>query len=363
MIYLDNAAGTRPMLPLPDLYGNPSSPHAVGISAERQLNAATASLARHLQCREDEVLFVSGGTEANNLAILGVCQAWGKKGGTILTTPAQHPSVAEPLAALPPGFTVIAKPVDQWAAHYHDCVLAVLTHVHHETGDLYDLAHIAADIKKSNPSALVFADGAQGFCKEDACLTHVDLYSFSAHKFHGHTGTGGLMVRKNVKLKPLILGGGQQRGLRSGTQNVAGIVNMAQTADRLCADLSQNHAHVFHLKNSLLEITRLLPDVWVNQSLPHASPYILSLSFEGVKGEILVQHLSQQGVYASMGAACHTRKKDRLPLFALGFSVQRADSAVRFSLSHTNTLAEIDTAKAIILDTVARLRKIHARKR
>jgi len=372
MIYLDNAA-TTPLLPAENnapvpFYGNPSSPHAAGIAAERALTQARTQLASILSCKPDELFFTSGGTEGNNLAVLGFALSYINKvrhGGavpSILVEPWAHPSVLAPAQhAAQMGYaTLITAPATEWANKITAApTLVCLSHIHHETGDRADIPALAQILKSANPNTIVFTDGAQGFCKDlhaAPVYSASDIYTVSGHKVHASGGC--IVVRKPVKLAPLFHGGGQETNLRPGTENVAAAVSLAHTAQFLQTQREAHHGHITRLYQALAAITDEIADAFVNTK-PPTSPYILNLSFLGTRGEVLVHMLSERGIYASMGAACKSRnKRDTSSLALMGYAKDRAESAVRFSLSHLNTLDEIEETKRALKQNVAQLRKI-----
>ena len=357
MIYFDNAATTRCINNSQEFY-NPSSPHSLGIKAERALRAARNTVATVLGCASSEIIFTSGGTESNNLAILGCALANARQGLYMISAPYEHPSLLAPIQFASErgwGKSQISQAIDCIPPGN---VLASISHVSHETGDINNINTISESIKKLNPSAIIHIDGAQGFCKEDVCLRNVDLYSFSGHKCHGPVGTGGLWVRKGVRLTSLMHGGGQENGLRSGTESVSSIVQLADAVDTMHKGLSANRIHVANIKSVILGLKDVLPDVFVNSLGVDISPYILNMSFLGVKGEVLVHALSEKGLYVSMGAACRSRKRSQSALSLMGFTHEIAESAIRFSFSPYNTLAEAELALNIIFDEVSRLRKV-----
>jgi cysteine desulfurase len=371
MIYFDNAATTPVMFAarqasagVPDGFlGNPSSPHALGIAAERAVKAAMRTLASQLGCEEEEIIFTSGGTEANNLALLGTALCFKRKKGHIITTLGEHPSIIEPLSYLKnEGFTVTCAHFNEWASFLReDTILASLSHVNNETGTTHDLAAAAALVKRNNPNTVIHADGVQGFSKLDckSVLNLIDLYTLSAHKFHGYKGTGALMARRGVRLAPLLYGGGQQKGLRPGTENVPGILAMAAAAQEMANNRDDNFKRVMKIRTVLSTLINELPESYVNGIEP-ASPYILNMSFLGIKGETLVHSLSDRGIYISTGAACQSKQKkanNNPALAALGLNAARIESAVRFSFSPMNTLDEAETAKAAVIECVTQLRK------
>jgi len=359
-IYFDNAATTASLPFTTDnegsrrhshhnpygvgtLPGNASSAHGLGVRAERALGAARGDIARVLGCGAGEIVFTSGGTESNNLAILGFVMANKRRNLEIFAEAWEHPSVLEPVRA---------------ARELGGGRLVCLSHVSHETGDVCDVSKVALAAKRDNPDAVVFVDGVQGFCKERVNLDGVDLYSFSGHKIHGGSGVGGLFVRKGLRLMPMMLGGGQEGGLRAGTENVGGIVQMAAAARELSAARDEYAVRVSEIKVILMKLFDELPDCFVNFMGEEVSPYILNMSFMGIKGETLVHILSEKGIYASMGAACRSRTKKKSVLEEMGFSAERAQSAVRFSFSHLNTVEEAEIVAEVIKKSVAEMRRV-----
>lgn len=348
MIYFDNAASTPLCEAAKEIltqdYGNPSSPHALGLEAERALKIAAKQLAGLLFCKSEEIIFTSGGTESNNLGILGAAFALKSARGhkndlRILASNHEHPSVIEPLNYLAslPGFKVsFTSDFEQ------DADMICISQVSSETGDIYN-------IEKSS-DAILFVDGAQSFCKipPPACA---DIFTFSAHKIHGPMGVGGLMLRKEIRLAPLMYGGGQQNRLRPGTENVSGILAMAAAVSNSFTDSSK----IQNIKNIISSLADELPDTHINQVSEKASPYILNISFLGVRGETLTSLLSSRGLCVSMGTACRSAKKESA-LSAMGFSKQRAESAIRLSFSVMNTEEEAQQAKEIIKASVKELR-------
>ena len=378
MIYFDNAATTHPIAEA-RVYHNPSSPHALGIKAERAIRAARATLASVLGCASDEIIFTSGGTESNNLAILGYTLAHMKLGVCLITSPYEHPSILGPMQfADERGWGkahVISTSQDNIAgladailygnsastpddSALTDNTLISVSHVNHETGDINNINAISTSLKKIIPGVKIHVDGAQGFCKENINLRNIDLYSFSGHKIHGPVGAGGLWVRKGVRLVPLQHGGGQEGGMRSGTENVGAITQLAEAAGIMHHGVVSNRSHVADIKAVMLSLHDALSDVCINVLGCETSPYILNMSFLGVKGEVLVHALSEKGIYVSVGAACRSRKRARSALEIMGFAPEIAESAIRFSFSPYNTLEETEQARDTIIKEVTRLRKV-----
>ena len=359
-IYFDNAATTPPLPCLQNFHANPSSPHLLGIAAERELYAARSTLSNMLNVTPAEITFTSGGTESNNLALIGYALANRRKNTTFVAAPWEHPSILEPLRFIQEQQlgNVIITPVENYQPIPDTPTLVAFSHVNHETGDIADIAVIAKRLKSALSQTIVLVDGVQGFCKEPLETSNIDMLSLSAHKCHGSTGVGALMAKKHVRLLPLMHGGGQEQKLRPGTENLAGITHFARTAVGLHKQQNTHHSHVSDIKAVLAEIATTLPGVHINAISANTTPYILNLSFVGLKGEILVHTLSQRGIHASMGAACQSRKKVTTTLEHMGFSAERAASAVRFSFSHLNTVEEATAAKATIIECVNQMRKV-----
>jgi len=362
-IYFDNAA-TAPAIKINEesSFGNPSSPHIIGLQAERKLGKARDVFASVLGCAENEIVFTSGGTESNNIALIGAAMANRRREICFFAEPWAHPSVLEPLRFIQEQELAEVKltALDNLENLPDTSKINIfsLLDVNHETGDINDISKMAKNIKEKFPTAIIHVDGVQGFCKEDINIADVNMYSFSAHKVHGVDGAGGLFIRNGTKILPLMFGGGQERGLRPGTENVGGIFSFSQTVEFLKANQTKNRALVSEIYEIIKSIQDELTDVFINNRGGKASPYILNMSFLGINGETLVHLLSERGVYASMGAACKSRKKVKTSLELMGFAPERVQSAVRFSFSALNTVDEANHAKAIIIDAVNQLRRM-----
>ena len=354
MIYFDNAATTflcdaARNIFLSNKFGNPSSSHILGLEAERAVKKAAKDISEILVCYSEELIFTSGGTESNNLGIMGVAFALRSSRGRrrpfhILASNQEHPSVAEPLKYLAslPGFSVTFAAPTEWEMHIcEDTALICIAQVSSETGDILDIGQL-----KHN--AVVFVDGAQGFCKIPR-PEWADIYSFSGHKIHGPMGVGGLMVKKGIRIQPLMYGGGQQKQIRPGTENVMGILALAVAAKEVCAS---DHGKAAKIKEILSDLGE------VNQKSDWASPYILNMSFPGIRGETLTNLLTSRGCYVSQGSACRNNAaKKESPLVFMGFNKKRAESAIRLSFSIMNTEEEARRAKEIIKDCIMELKR------
>jgi len=382
MINFDNASTTRPLEAVLELsmdinrefYANPASLHMQGILAEKEITSATKTLAGLIGIGSpngalpEELVYTSGGTESNNLAIFGVCEANLRRGKHIITTRSEHPAVSEVCKRLEQkGFEVTWLATDNEGKVdlsalaeevRSDTILVSLMHVNNETGTLCDIVRAAEIVKAKNPSVVFHSDGVQAFGKYPATLKNIDLYSMSAHKIHGLRGIGALYVKQGTKLTPQIYGGGHQRGMRSGTENTAGICTFALAAQQMYENRETNFSHVSHLKSAMADID--LEDVFVNGDA-EGSPYILNMSFVGVKAETLMHFLGQDGIYVSTGSACASSTSKNM-LVHYGIGNERADSAIRFSFSHDNTLEEVEIVKESLIKHIKNLRLIRGRK-
>jgi cysteine desulfurase len=378
-IYLDNSATTRPFDEVialcshiqRDNYGNPSSLHARGIAAEKLLDEARRNIASLLQCREDELYFTSGGTEANNLALKGIAYRRQRRDGHIITTQIEHPSVLNCCRRLEEeGFAVSFLPVDRQGyldldelsrAIRDETILVSTSHVNNEIGTIQPVEKIGAIIKELNPRTLYHIDGVQSFAKIPASLQHwqADLYSCSAHKIHGPKGAGALWVRKGVSLQPLFQGGEQEKTLRPGTENTAAIAGFGLAARINETLLENNAAQLYRLKEKLYRgLQQAGVEVYLNgPPLEQAAPHILNLSFPGIKSEVLLHFLEENEIYVSAGSACHSRRPEPSHvLAAIGLDESRLFSALRFSFSSFNNLTEINRVIERIVPAIRELK-------
>ena len=360
-IYFDNASTALPLLSCSEgCFGNPSTTHALGVKAYAALNHAKSEIAQILSCKKDEIIFTSGGTESNNLAIIGYGIANKKKNVKFFALPWAHPSVTQAMKHINDIGIGTHEKLDlqnfkNQAAKGINFIS--ITQICHETGDKNEVEKISDALKKLNPKNIIHIDGVQGFCKERLSLKNIDLYSFSGHKIHATCGIGGLFIQKGVRLSPLLYGGEQENGLRAGTQNIQGAVGLAFAAKKLYESMDSNLKKVAEVKAEMLKLVDELERVYVNSN-GDSSPYILNMSFVGVKGEVLVNMLSEKSIYFSTGAACRVSNKEALALELMGYEKERADSAIRFSFSHFNTINEASLARKAVIECVSMLRKI-----
>ncbi|MBR4072557.1 MAG: cysteine desulfurase [Clostridia bacterium] len=351
---------------LNEYWGNPSSLHILGVEAEDKINETRELIATQLHCRSDEIIFTGSGTEANNTAIIGAAYKGQKRGKRIVTTEIEHPSVAEVFNKLETeGFEVIRlKPnadgivseEDIKSAINSDTVLVSIMLVNNETGAIQPIKAAADAIKSANAPALLHCDAVQAFGKMKISpqKLNVDLLSASGHKIHGPKGIGFLYIKKGVHIKPYLVGGGQENGMRSGTEPVpliyglAGAIKDLPNTERSLEDqqVLWNYTKEKLLSTGLVEIN----------SANGALPYILNISVMGYRSETLLHFLENEGIYVSSGSAC-AKGEGSFVLRAMGLDRKRVDSALRISFSRYNTKEDVDLLCQAIINATKRLRK------
>ena len=356
-IYFDNGATTRVSKEVADVmydiltneYGNPSSLHRKGLMAEHILKNSRTVIANEMRVSPDEIYFTASGSEANNLAILGFMRTMRNK-GEIITSKIEHKCVLECMKKLEEdGFSVHYLDVDengivdlsQLESLVNDKTqLVSIMHVNNECGSIEPIEKIYSIIKSKNMNTVFHTDDIQGFCKIDIKEKCYDMRSVSAHKIHGPKGVGALYVKKGIRLSPVILGGGQEKGLRGGTENVSGIAGFAEAA----RTLNRNYDNVLKIKKHIIKrVTNEIPKVYVNGDFDKTSPYILNICMLGLRSEIILHSLEQMGIYVSSGSACSSNKPSPSHvLLAMGFDLKRVDSSIRLSFNNGNTLQEAD---------------------
>lgn len=366
-IYLDNSATTRvckaaadkALYMMTECYGNPSSLHSKGFAAEREMAAARESIAERLGAQPGEIYFTSGGTESDNLAILGAAHAKRRSGSRIVTTAIEHPAVLNTMAQLEKeGFEVVYVqpeadgniPAEKFAAAIDaKTILVSVMAVNNETGAVLPLKEIAGIIKRRRSPALFHTDAVQAFCKQPLSMKKlgVDLISVSGHKVHAPKGVGALAVRSGVRILPHSFGGGQERGLRPGTEGVPQICAFGAAVRATPAEREAEET-VRAVRNHLLERLAEMPEVTLN-SPENAMPYIVNLSAGRVRAETMLHFLAERGIYVSSGSACGKAKPSHV-LAAMGLVKDRIETSLRVSLSAENTREEIDAfADALLL--------------
>ncbi len=377
--YLDNSATTRCYEEVRDIvvktmmedYGNPSSMHLKGVEAEKYVKEAAREIARTLKVQEKEIYFTSGGTESDNWALIGTAMANQRKGKHIITTVFEHAAISAPAAWLEDqGFEVTRVPVDSRgnlsmeelaAAIREDTILVSAMYVNNELGAVLPVEEIGALIKEKNPDTLFHADAIQAYGKYRIFpkKMKIDLLSVSSHKIHGPKGAGFLYIGEKVKIHPLILGGGQQKGMRSGTDNVPGIAGMGEAARIIYEHLEENTSRMRKLKEYFRGELEKIDNVEINGPVAgEGAPHILNASFLGVRSEVLLHALEDQGIYVSAGSACSSHKRTGSPsLGAIGLSPERKESAVRFSFSEFTTKEELDYTLETLKSLLPMLRR------
>ncbi|WP_394235571.1 cysteine desulfurase family protein [Niallia oryzisoli] len=378
MIYFDNSATTKPFPEVLDsflkvsseYFGNPSSLHNFGGLAEKLLNQARSQAAKLLSVQPNEIYFTSGGTEGNNLAIKGTAFANQKSGRHLITTTIEHPSVRESMKQLESfGFDVTEVPVDSSGrvdvktienAIREDTILVSVMHVNNEVGTIQPIKEIGQLLRKY-PRIRFHVDHVQGIGKVPLDLNDcsIDLCSISAHKFHGVKGTGLLFVRDGVKINPLLNGGGQEKNLRSGTENVAGAVSLAKALRMIMEIQDKESRHLNLVSRKLREGLSKIEGVVVNTPEIYAAPHIMNFSIPHLKSEVFVHALEEKNIYVSTTSACSSKLKTLSgTLASMGMTEDRAGSAIRLSLSYTNTVGEADAVLSAIQETIEELRKV-----
>jgi cysteine desulfurase len=378
MIYLDNSATTKPFPEVVDsfvtvatkYFGNPSSLHELGMKAERLLTQAREQIAAALQVKPSEIIFTSGGTEANNFAIKGVAFQYRHRGNHIITTAIEHPSVSETCQQLEQlGFEVTYLPVNENGvvtveqvkkALRDDTILVSIMHVNNEVGAIQPVEEIGALLSRY-PKTIFHVDRVQGISKVplDMKKANIDLCTMSAHKFHGLRGAGILYVRQGIQLSPLLAGGGQEMQLRSGTENVPAIVAMAKALRMSLEKFDKQIDYLLEVKQAWLNELKEIPFIQINTPLEHSAPHIINFSLDGIKPEVFVHELEKNDIFVSTTSACSSKKKaPSKTLLAMGMGDKRAESGIRISLSFENTLEEIPIAIAVMKKAIEKLREV-----
>lgn len=378
-VYLDNSATTRCFDEVAALmtrvmcedYGNPSSLHRKGVQAEQYIRYAKETIAKNLKVNEKEIFFTSGGTESDNLALRGCAYANCRMGRHLITTQIEHPAILQTMKQLEEeGFRVTYLPVDgKGCIHLEDLqravtgetILVSIMHTNNEVGALQPIEEAGALIKKMNPRILFHVDAVQGYGKFRILpkKMHIDLLSVSGHKIHGPKGTGFLYVDEKVKIKPIVFGGGQQSGLRSGTENVPAIAGLAKAIEMVYGDLDREVEKLYRLKEAFAEGVRQIPEVIVNGHPGRdGAPHVVSVSFRGVRSEVLLHALEDKGIYVSAGSACSAHKpQPSATLQAMGIEKELLGSTIRFSFSVFTTMEEINYTLQALYDIIPMLRK------
>ncbi|MGE7271566.1 cysteine desulfurase family protein [Brevibacillus panacihumi] len=376
MIYFDNSATTRPhpqvietmSKAMTSYYGNPSSLHRKGVEAENILNQARAVAAGYLGCKPGEIFFTSGGTESNNAAIKGVAFQYQGRGKHIITTQIEHPAVYDVCKQLESmGFTVTYLPVDHEGrvsvadvqkAMRPDTILVSVMHVNNELGTIQPVEEIGKWLKQF-PKVLFHVDAVQGIGKVPLRIKEsgIDLLSLSAHKFHGPRGIGILYKREGLIIQPLLTGGGQEAGVRSGTENLPAIAGLAKAFRLLQESGADEPSRLQRLLEQLREGVSPIEGIQVNTPAKGTAPHIMNLSVPGVKAEVLLHSLEERGFLVSTKSACSSKANEpSRVLMAIGVGTECASSSLRISLGRDNTADEVEQFIVALRDCVKTLR-------
>lgn len=379
--YLDNAATTRVFPEVREMmvhvmeedFGNPSSKHTKGITAENYIKEAKETICTQLKCKPKEIIFTSGGTESNNMAFIGTAIANRRAGKHVITTRIEHASVHEPMAYLEEmGYDVTYLPVDSTGrvsieelenAIREDTFLISIMYVNNEVGSVQPIEQIGQMLKKKHPQILFHVDAIQAFGKYKIVPKKlgVDMMSVSGHKIHGPKGSGFLYVNEKVKIRPILFGGGQQDGMRSGTENVPAIAGLGVAVKEIYTGHSEKRAKLYELKKRLIAGLQDVDGVTINaliDPIEKTAPHIVSVSFANTRSEVMLHALAQKGVFVSSGSACSSNHPELSgTLQAIGVKSELLDSTLRFSFSVMTTLEEIDYAIEVVKEVLPVLRK------
>jgi cysteine desulfurase len=375
-VYFDNSATTKPYEEVIEViadtmrnyYGNPSSAHKLGLKAESKMNESREAIAKSLNCSKEEIIFTSGGSESNNFLIKGFV----KEGSHIITTNIEHPSVINMCKELEStGVKVTYLKVNERGkinieelenAITKDTQIVSIMHVNNEIGVAQDIEKIGKLLKEKSSRIKFQVDAVQSYGKYkiDVQSCNIDLLSASSHKLHGPRGIGFAYVRKGLVPKPLIIGGGQEKSFRSGTENLASMVGFAKASEIIYKNRAEKFNTITELKSYFIEALEELEGVKINSPLSEDySPYVLNVSFIGVRSEVLLHLLEEGGVYVSTGSACSSKNtKDSHVLKAIGLKDNEIRGAIRFSFNGSNTKEEVDYTLDLLNRSLRFLRRV-----
>lgn len=381
-VYLDNAATTKPYNTVKEIvlktmendFGNPSSMHRKGIDAEKYIKEARGKIAATLKVEEKEIVFTSGGTESNNMAIIGAALANHRRGKHIITTKIEHPSVHNPIIFLEKqGFQITYLSVDNngkinleelFDAIGEDTILVSIMYVNNEIGTVEEIERIGKIVKEKNVNIIFHVDAIQGYGKFRIYpkRQNIDLLSVSGHKIHGPKGIGFLYVKDKIKINPIIYGGGQQKGMRSGTENVPGIAGIGQAAEDTYKEFQERIEKLYQLKRYFIQEVKKIKGTVINGmddiKIEETAPHIISVSFLDIRSEVLLHSLEEKGIYVSSGSACASNHPQISgTLKAIGVSSSLLDSTLRFSLSEFTTREEMDYTLEALSELVPMLQR------
>ena len=378
-VYLDNSATTRAYDSVGELvgrvlcedYGNPSSMHAKGVAAEKYIKEAKGTLAKIFKVQEKEIFFTSGGTESDNLALIGAARANHRAGKHLITSAIEHPAIINTMRYLEEeGFRVTFLPVDKYGrirldalkeALCEDTILVSVMYVNNEVGSVQPIQEAASIVKAYNKNILFHVDAVQGFGKYRIYpkKLKVDMCSISGHKIHGPKGIGALYIDEHVKIKPIVFGGEQQKNIRSGTENVPGIAGLSLAARTIYENLDEKVAKMRELKQHFIEGVTKIENTTIHGLYDETSaPHIISVGFAGIRSEVLLHALEDKGIYVSSGSACSSNHPQVSGVLkGIGAGQEFLDATLRFSMSEFTTMEEIDYTLETLYNIVPMLRK------
>ena len=373
MIYFDNSATTKVydevleeiVDAMKNNFANSSSLHRLGYETEQRVIKAKKYIANIINGKEDEIYFTSGGTESNNIAIFGVCDAYKKYGNKIITTKIEHPSVLKCFNELEKrGFEVCYLDVDtkgyinieELTNQVNDnTILVSVMYVNNEIGTIQNIDEIGKKIKEKNKNTIFHTDAVQAFGKLKINVKNIDLMSVSGHKIHAQKGIGFLYVKNGIRLNNIIFGAGQQKGLRSGTINNEGIIGLYKASEIAYKNLDENFNKVYNIRKGIISLKDKIENMSINGDEEKGIPYILSLSFKDVKGEVLLHALEDKNIFVSTGSACGSKgKKDLSTIHYV--NEENIGSTIRVSFSSDNTIEQAKEFNKAILEIVPMLR-------
>ena len=376
-VYFDNSATTMPYDEVIDevskgmkeYFGNPSSLHKIGMKCEKRLNEAREYFASTIKCNKDEIYFTSGGSEGNNLILKGLL----KPGHHLITTAFEHHSIISTCKYLEEkGVKITYLDVDSEGrisledleeAITKDTVLVSIMQVNNEIGVIQDIEAIGKLIKERSSRAKFHVDAVQGYGKLpiDVNKSNVDFLTVASHKIHGPKGVGFIYIKKGIILNSLISGGSQEKGIRAGTENLPGIIGFEKAAQMTFEEMESRYDKVLELKKYFVERLNEIKDIRVNGEIDGFSPYILNVSFLGVRAEVLLHLLEEQNIYVATGSACTSKSSaahGSYVIKSLGLSNKEVESAIRFSFSYENTKEEVDYTIDVLKKSLMFLRRV-----
>lgn len=384
MIYLDNCSTTLPRgevikimaASFSEDFGNPSSLHKLGLNSEKKIKQTRDIIANFLNVKREEIYFTSGGTESNNIAIQSILNKMKNRGNHIITTKIEHPSVLNTIKYYESqGYEVTYLDVDRFGmisleefekSLKKDTILVSIMHVNNEIGTIEPIDRIKGILNRKKSNALFHVDGIQGYGKVPIFIKKygIDIYSFSSHKIYGPKGVGGLFIDSKNKLDPIVFGGNQEKGLRSGTENVSGIIGFGEATKIMSENFQSERENAKILKEYLVKnLNGSIQDIDINTSLnKNSSPYILNISFHNVRGEVLLHYLEKQEIYVSTTSACSSKVKDKsYVLKSIGLNDIQIEGAIRICFSHETKIEDLDYTTQVLKQSVDEIRRIMMR--